>query len=50
MVNTVHLLAWPGGNGHALMYIEQKNLSRYCAFPSKLKRAKNLLAAKVKET
>lgn len=38
------------GMGHALIYIEQKNLSRYCVFPSKWKREKNLLAAKVKDT
>lgn len=28
----------------------QKNLSRYCALPTKEKREKNLFAAKVKET
>lgn len=44
------LVAWQDWDGRALMYIEQKNLSRYCAFPSKLKREKNLLAAKVKDT
>lgn len=36
--------------GHTLMYIIQKNFSRYCKFPSKEKREKNLLAANVKET
>lgn len=34
----------------ALMYITQKNFSRYWAFPLKEKREKNLLAANVKET
>lgn len=32
------------------MYITQKNFSRYCEFPSKAKREKNLLAVNVKET
>lgn len=36
-------------NALAFIYITQKNLSRYCAFPSNEKLEKNLLAAKVKQ-